>query len=167
MSAESQIVKVPPPPKTGWPFRGGISVGVLPDSSGGGCRMWDVQGAGSGTRGSTDADREGERFKRGEKTLGCPVLRRPRPEQHPDGKIKESKRHWVRVLKVIDGVTFSLDNLHVVRLIGVARPKPFADKKYKEFFEEVTSPRRSSDRRGKSVYFSCGTRPSKGATEDP
>ncbi len=83
----------------------------------------------------------------------APVLRRIRPEQPSDGKIKELKRHWVRVLKVIDGVTFSLDNLHVVRLIGVARPKPFADKKYKEFFEEVTTPEVRQIVEGKRVFL--------------
>ncbi len=83
----------------------------------------------------------------------APVLRRIRPEQPSDGKIKEPKRHWVRVLKVIDGVTFSLDNLHVVRLIGVARPKPFADKKYKEFFEEVTTPAVRQIVEGKRVFL--------------
>ena len=70
------------------------------------------------------------------KPKDAPILYRAKPKLPSPKK----KKHWVQVLKVIDGVTFSLDDLHLIRLIGVARPKSFGDKKYKEFFEKVTTP---------------------------
>ncbi|MFQ5915892.1 MAG: thermonuclease family protein [Nitrospinota bacterium] len=69
-----------------------------------------------------------------------PLLRRDKPPG-PSGKKGEKRQEfWVRVLRVIDGVTFSLDNHQVVRLIGVASPSQSTQMSYRKFFKRVTTP---------------------------
>ncbi|MFQ5692027.1 MAG: thermonuclease family protein [Nitrospinota bacterium] len=69
-----------------------------------------------------------------------PELRRWRRPGKNGKKRGASQPYRVKVLRVIDGVTFSLENHNVVRLIGVAPPTPAMGKAYREFFNRVTTP---------------------------
>jgi endonuclease YncB( thermonuclease family) len=78
-----------------------------------------------------------------------PLLRRGRgPGQAPD---KRPKDYWVKVRRVIDGVTLALDNQHVVRLIGLAPPMASTGRAYRDFFDQVTTPAVRSIIEGKRV----------------
>ncbi len=78
----------------------------------------------------------------------APVLKRSKPA----GKGGKPGRLWVTVIRVIDGVTFSLDTQHVVRLIGVQPPRARAGRIYREYFERVTTPAVRQIVEGKRVY---------------
>lgn len=80
-----------------------------------------------------------------------PVLMRDQGSGDREKKPSAPKEYWGKVLRVVDGATFSLDTHQVVRLIGVEAPKPAAGKAYREFFERVTTPAVRSLVEGKRV----------------
>ena len=69
-----------------------------------------------------------------------PILRRVKPADKKGKRSDQPKEFWVKVLRVIDGVTFSLETNNVVCLIGVAPPRHSMGKAYREFFDRVTTP---------------------------
>ncbi len=79
----------------------------------------------------------------------APILKRGKSA----GKPGKPGRFWVTVLRVIDGVTFSLDTQNVVRLIGVQPPKARVGRTYREYFERVVTPAVRQIVEGKRVYL--------------
>ncbi|MFQ5693980.1 MAG: thermonuclease family protein [Nitrospinota bacterium] len=69
-----------------------------------------------------------------------PLFRRDGRPNDSARRGKKQKPYWIRVIRVIDGATFSLENLQVVRLLGVMPPRPSTGKTYIEFFKRVTTP---------------------------
>lgn len=67
-----------------------------------------------------------------------PLLRRGKGQDRTPGK--KPRDYWVKVRRVIDGVTIALDNQRVVRLIGLTPPRPSTGKAYRDFFDQVTTP---------------------------